>query len=183
VSGCCNMPEQVSLSISATRLTNLHSKPSASASRGLCDAGLDRGRFMAAHRHSDAMSAGCVGLPPPGCHPETHANGTANWKLRVQSPSVTPGYWRRGRSPLPMHSTEDGFLRTGDALAWRKPEISKPAFVTTDASRRTLNWPPARWVRVGSLRTHLLKHLTARGARRGDRRGKPRLHCRLRYSV
>src|SRR5258706_3314543 len=45
-----------------------------------------------------------------------------------------------------MHSTKTDFSEPAMRWPGRKPEISKPAFVT--------------WVRVGSLRTHLLKHLT-----------------------
>jgi len=58
-----------------------------------------------------------------------------------------------------MHSTKTDFCEPAMRWPGRKPEISKPAFVTTDASRRTLNWH-RHVVRVGSLRTHLLKHLT-----------------------
>ena len=82
--------------------------------------------FMAAHRHSDAASAGCVGLPPPGVTLKlTPMDGKL--ELRVQSPSVTPGYWRRDDLTSDAFD-EDGFLRTGDALAWAEAGNQQTGF-------------------------------------------------------
>src|SRR5262249_12437492 len=81
------------------------------AALGSTEAGL-----IAAHRHSEAAGAGCVGLPPPGVTLKlTPLDGKL--ELRVQSPNVTPGYWRREDLTSEAFD-EDGFLRTGDALAW-----------------------------------------------------------------
>ena len=114
--------------------------------------------FMAAHRHSDAASAGCVGLPPPGVTLKlTPMDGKL--ELRVQSPSVTPGYWRRDDLTSDAFD-EDGFLRTGDALAWAEAGNQQTGFRYDGRLAEDFKLATGTWVRVGSLRTHLLKHLT-----------------------
>jgi feruloyl-CoA synthase len=114
--------------------------------------------FMAAHRHSDAASAGCVGLPPPGVTLKlTPMDGKL--ELRVQSPSVTPGYWRRDDLTSDAFD-EDGFLRTGDALAWAEAGNQQTGFRYDGRLAEDFKLATGTWVRVGSLRTNLLKHLT-----------------------
>jgi len=93
-------------------------------------------------------------------------------ELRVQSPSVTPGYWRRDDLTSDAFD-EDGFLRTGDALAWAEAGNQQTGFrydgrLAEDFKTGHRHVGPAS-ARLG---THLLKHLTPEVARRGDRRGK-----------
>jgi feruloyl-CoA synthase len=114
--------------------------------------------FISAHRHSDAMSAGCVGLPPPGVTLKlTPTDGKL--ELRVQSPSVTPGYWRRDDLTSDAFD-DDGFLRTGDALDWAEAGNQQSGFRYDGRIAEDFKLATGTWVRVGSLRTHLLKHLT-----------------------
>src|SRR6266403_1429523 len=114
--------------------------------------------FIAAHRHSDAVSAGCVGLPPPGVTLKlTPTDGKL--ELRVQSPSVTPGYWRRDDLTSGAFD-EEGFLRTGDALDWAEAGNQQSGFRYDGRLAEDFKLATGTWVRVGSLRTHLLKHLT-----------------------
>jgi feruloyl-CoA synthase len=114
--------------------------------------------FIAAHRHSDGMSAGCVGLPPPGVTLKlTPRDGKL--ELRVQSPSVTPGYWRRDDLTSDAFD-EEGFLRTGDALCWAEAGNQQSGFRYDGRLAEDFKLATGTWVRVGSLRTHLLKHLT-----------------------
>ncbi len=113
---------------------------------------------IAAHRHSDAVSAGCVGLPPPGVTLKlTPTDGKL--ELRVQSPSVTPGYWRRDDLTSDAFD-DDGFLRTGDALIWAEAGNQQSGFRYDGRIAEDFKLATGTWVRVGSLRTHLLKHLT-----------------------
>src|SRR5258707_2022260 len=114
--------------------------------------------FISAHRHSDTISAGCVGLPPPGVTLKlTPTDGKL--ELRVQSPSVTPGYWRRDDLTSDAFD-EDGFLRTGDALDWAEDGNQQSGFRYDGRIAEDFKLATGTWVRVGSLRTHLLKHLT-----------------------
>jgi enoyl-CoA hydratase/carnithine racemase/acyl-CoA synthetase (AMP-forming)/AMP-acid ligase II len=81
---------------------------------------------IAVHRHSAAVSVGCVGLPPPGVALKLTPTDS-KMEVRVQSPSVTPGYWRR--DDLTSHAfDEDGFLRTGDALDWAEAGNQQTGF-------------------------------------------------------
>src|SRR5712672_3088405 len=122
------------------------------ATRGWSEAGC-----MAAHRHSDAMSAGCVGLPPPGVTLKlTPMDGKL--ELRVQSPSVTPGYWRRDDLTSDAFD-EDGFLRTGDALQWADAGNRQRGFRYDGRIAEDFKLATGTWVRIGSLRAHLLQHL------------------------
>jgi feruloyl-CoA synthase len=114
--------------------------------------------FIAGHRHSDAMSAGCVGLPPPGVTLKL-APTDGKLEVRVQSPSVTPGYWRRDDLTSDAFD-EDGFLRTGDALDWAEAGSRQSGFHYDGRLAEDFKLATGTWVRVGSLRTHLLKHLT-----------------------
>jgi feruloyl-CoA synthase len=114
--------------------------------------------FISAHRHSDTISAGCVGLPPPGVTLKlTPTDGKL--ELRVQSPSVTPGYWRRDDLTSDAFD-EEGFLRTGDALDWAEDGNQQSGFRYDGRIAEDFKLATGTWVRVGSLRTHLLKHLT-----------------------
>jgi feruloyl-CoA synthase len=114
--------------------------------------------FIAAHRHSDAVSAGCVGLPPPGVTLKlTPMDGKL--EVRVQSPSVTPGYWRRDDLTSDAFD-KDGFFRTGDALDWAESGNHQSGFRYDGRLAEDFKLATGTWVRVGSLRTHLLKHLT-----------------------
>jgi feruloyl-CoA synthase len=114
--------------------------------------------FIAAHRHSDAISAGCVGLPPPGVTLKlTPTDGKL--ELRVQSPSVTPGYWRRDDLTSDAFD-EEGFLRTGDAVDWAEAGNRQSGFRYDGRLAEDFKLATGTWVRVGALRTHLLKHLT-----------------------
>jgi feruloyl-CoA synthase len=113
---------------------------------------------IAAHRHSAAVSAGCVGLPPPGVTLKLTPTDD-KLELRVKSPSVTPGYWRRDDLTSDAFD-EDGFLRTGDALDWAEAGNQQTGFRYDGRLAEDFKLATGTWVRVGSLRTHLLKHLT-----------------------
>jgi feruloyl-CoA synthase len=114
--------------------------------------------FVVAHRHNDAASAGRVGLPPPGVTLKlTPMDGKL--ELRVQSPCVTPGYWRRADLTSEAFD-EDGFLRTGDALGWAEPGNRQAGFRYDGRLAEDFKLVTGTWVRVGALRAHLLQHLT-----------------------
>jgi feruloyl-CoA synthase len=114
--------------------------------------------MMTAHRHSDAASAGRVGLPSPGVTLKlTPTDGKL--ELRVQSPSVTPGYWRRDDLTSDAFD-EDGFLRTGDALDWAEAGNQQSGFRYDGRLAEDFKLATGTWVRVGALRAQVLTHLT-----------------------
>jgi feruloyl-CoA synthase len=114
--------------------------------------------MITAHRHSDAASAGRVGLPPPGATLKL-VPIDGKLEVRIQSPSVTPGYWRRDDLTHAAFD-EDGFLRTGDALDWAEAGNQQSGFRYDGRLAEDFKLATATWVRAGSLRAHLLKHLT-----------------------
>jgi feruloyl-CoA synthase len=79
-------------------------------------------------------------------------------ELRVQSPCVTPGYWRRDDLTSDAFD-EDGFLRTGDALQWADAGNRQRGFRYDGRIAEDFKLATGTWVRVGSLRAHLLQHL------------------------
>ncbi len=119
---------------------------------GSTEAGL-----ITAHGHSEDASAGCVGLPPPGVTLKLIPT-YGKLELRVQSPCVTPGYWRRDDLTSDAFD-EDGFLRTGDALQWADAGNRQRGFRYDGRVAEDFKLATGTWVRVGSLRVHLLQHL------------------------
>jgi len=120
--------------------------------------GLDRGRPDHGTQAFEGASAECVGLPPPAVTLKlTPTHGKL--ELRVQSPCVTPGYC--GRDDLTADAfDEDGFLRTGDGVQWADAGNRQRGLRYDGRIAEDFKLATATWVRVGSLRTHLMEHLT-----------------------
>jgi feruloyl-CoA synthase len=107
--------------------------------------------------HSHVAPAGNVGLPFRGVTLKlTPTDGKL--EARVQSPSVTPGYWGRDDLTSGVFDLE-GFLRTGDALDWIDAGNRRTGFRYDGRIAEDFKLATGTWVRVGPLRTHLLKHL------------------------
>jgi feruloyl-CoA synthase len=119
---------------------------------GSTEAGL-----ITTHEHSEDAPAGCIGLPPPGVTLKL-APTHGKLELRVQSPCVTPGYWRRDDLTADAFD-EDGFVRTGDALQWTDAGNRQHGFRYDGRLAEDFKLVTGTWVRVGSLRAHLLQHL------------------------
>ncbi|MDB5513809.1 MAG: feruloyl-CoA synthase [Tardiphaga sp.] len=119
---------------------------------GSTEAGL-----ITAHRHSGTASAGRVGLPPPGATLKLVPTD-GKLELRVRSPSVTPGYWRRDDLTADAFD-EDGFLRTGDAVQWAEAGNQQGGFRYDGRIAEDFKLVTGTWVRVGRLRAHLVQHL------------------------
>jgi feruloyl-CoA synthase len=112
---------------------------------------------MAADQHAHAASAGRVGLPVPGVTLKlTPTDGKL--EARIRSPSVTPGYWQQ--DDLTSDAFDDeGFFRTGDALDWVDPRNLQSGFRYDGRIAEDFKLVTGAWVRVGLLRSQLLKHL------------------------
>jgi feruloyl-CoA synthase len=120
---------------------------------GSTEAGL-----ITAFQHSDGGSAGRVGLPAPGVSLKL-APTDGKMELRVKSPGVTPGYWRRDDLTSEVFD-EDGFLRTGDALDFADAGNREAGFRYDGRLAEDFKLATGTWVRVGSLRSYLMTRLT-----------------------
>jgi feruloyl-CoA synthase len=119
---------------------------------GSTEAGL-----IAAHRHTSDAASGSAGLPAPGVTLKL-APVDGKMEVRVKSPSVTPGYWRRDDLTSQAFD-EEGFFRTGDALDWIDPADRQRGLRYDGRIAEDFKLASGTWVRVGLLRAHLMKHL------------------------
>jgi feruloyl-CoA synthase len=120
---------------------------------GSTEAGL-----ITAFQYTDATSTGRIGLPAPGVSLKLVPTD-GKMELRVQSPGVTPGYWRRDDLTSEVFD-EDGFLRTGDALGFVDAGNRQAGFRYDGRLAEDFKLVTGTWVRVGSLRSYLMTHLT-----------------------
>jgi feruloyl-CoA synthase len=104
-----------------------------------------------------AVRAGGVGLPGPGVTLKL-ASMDGKLEVRVQGPSVTPGYWRSEELTAEAFD-EDGFLRTGDALDWIDPQDWQEGLRYDGRLAENFKLASGTWVRVCPLRMELLKSL------------------------
>lgn len=67
----------------------------------------------------DAVRSGHIGLPAPGVRVKLvpDAEGSGKTEVRFAGPNVMPGYWRMPEQSAAAFD-EEGFYRTGDAVAW-----------------------------------------------------------------
>jgi feruloyl-CoA synthase len=119
---------------------------------GSTEAGL-----MTLCRDADAGRAGGIGLPAPGVTLKL-VPSDGQLEVRVQSPCVTPGYWRR-EDLTAASFDEDRFFRTGDAIDWMDPGNPQIGFRYRGRVAEDFKLATGTWVRVGALRAQLLQHL------------------------
>lgn len=104
-----------------------------------------------------AVEAGVVGLPAPGVELKL-ALQDGKMEARVRGPNVTPGYWR-----APAQTTaafdEEGYYRTGDALAWADPDDPAAGLRFDGRVSEDFKLSSGTWVSAGPLRLRLLDAL------------------------
>ena len=115
------------------------------------------GGVITACRDADVARAGGIGLPVPSVTLKLVPND-GRLEVRVQSPCVTPGYWRR-RDLTSAAFDEDGFFRTGDALGWMNAANPQTGLRYRGRIAEDFKLATGTWVRVGALRENLLRHL------------------------
>lgn len=120
---------------------------------GSTEAGL-----ITAFQYTDATSVGRIGLPAPGVSLKLVPTD-GKMELRVRSPGVTPGYWRRDDLTSEVFD-EDGFLCTGDALDFVDAGNRQAGFRYDGRLAEDFKLSTGTWVRVGSLRSYLMTRLT-----------------------
>ncbi len=106
-----------------------------------------------------AMSrAGVIGLPAKGNLVKlTPIDGKL--EIRVKSPSVTPGYWRRPDLTAAAFD-EEGFYRLGDAVRPIDPQDPRKGLLFDGRIAEDFKLASGTWVSVGPLRATLIAALS-----------------------
>jgi feruloyl-CoA synthase len=102
--------------------------------------------------------AGYIGVPEPGVELKLVPFGN-KLEARVRGPHVTPGYWKHAEMTAAAFD-EEGFFRTGDALAFLDPDHPEAGFVFDGRLAEDFKLSTGTWVSAGELRTKLLNHFS-----------------------
>ena len=109
--------------------------------------------------HFDFSDARCIGVPLPGAEVKLIRAEDA-YEIRVKGPMVTPGYF--GQPGLTAEAfDEDGFYRTGDAVALADPADPSAGLVFRGRIAEDFKLESGTFVRVGAVRTALLSAIPA----------------------
>ena len=104
--------------------------------------------------HFDFTDARCIGVPLPGALVKL-APADGGYEIRAKGPMVTPGYF--GQPALTAEAfDEDGFYRTGDAVALADAGDLNAGLVFRGRIAEDFKLETGTFVRVGALRTALL---------------------------
>jgi feruloyl-CoA synthase len=107
--------------------------------------------------HFGYDDARCIGVPLPGTHVKlTPAEGA--YEIRVKGPIVTPGYFARPDLTAATFD-EDGFYRSGDAVAFADPEDPDAGLVFRGRLAEDFKLTTGTYVRAGAVRLALLSAL------------------------
>jgi feruloyl-CoA synthase len=103
--------------------------------------------------------ARCIGAPLPGALVKLAPVEDA-YEIRVQGPNVTPGYYARPDLTGEAFD-EEGFYRTGDAVAFAVPGDPDAGLVFRGRIAEDFKLETGTFVRVGAVRTALLSSVPA----------------------
>ena len=103
--------------------------------------------------------ARCIGAPLPGVLVKLAPVEDA-YEIRVQGPNVTPGYYARPDLTGEAFD-EEGFYRTGDAVAFAVPGDPDAGLVFRGRIAEDFKLETGTFVRVGAVRTALLSSVPA----------------------
>lgn len=104
--------------------------------------------------HYPFTDARCIGVPLPGLEVKLTPVGEAR-EIRVRGSAVTPGYLHRPDLAEAAFD-EEGFYRTGDAVALADPEDPNAGFVFQGRIAEDFKLTSGTFVRVGAVRSALL---------------------------
>ncbi len=102
-------------------------------------------------------TSGNIGIPGHGVTLKLVPQGD-KLEARVQSPSVTPGYWRNERLTAEAFD-EEGFYRFGDAFRFAVPGDASRGFLFDGRLAENFKLASGTWVAVGPLRAQLTNAL------------------------
>jgi feruloyl-CoA synthase len=104
--------------------------------------------------HFEYTDSRCIGTPLPGAQIKLVPNADA-YEIRVKGPMVTPGYFARP-DLTDAAFDDDGFYRTGDAVAFAEPGRPAAGLVFRSRLAEDFKLSTGTFVRVGAVRTALL---------------------------
>jgi feruloyl-CoA synthase len=104
--------------------------------------------------HFDYADARCIGVPLPGAEVKLVPVEDA-YEIRARGPMVTPGYFAQPDLTAAAFD-EEGFYRTGDAVALVDPGDPNAGLVFRGRIAEDFKLETGTFVRVGALRTALL---------------------------
>ena len=107
--------------------------------------------------HFGYDDARCIGVPLPGTHVKL-APAEGAYEIRVKGPIVTPGYFARPDLTAATFD-EDGFYRSGDAVAFADPEDPDAGLVFRGRLAEDFKLTTGTYVRAGAVRLALLSAL------------------------
>ncbi len=107
--------------------------------------------------HPSHARSGMVGVPAPGVEVKL-VDVEGKREVRMRGPNITPGYWRDEAKTRAVFD-EEGFYRTGDALAWIDPATPSLGFRFDGRISEDFKLSTGTWVHVGRLRALLLERL------------------------
>jgi feruloyl-CoA synthase len=105
--------------------------------------------------HYPFTDARCIGVPLPGAEVKLVPAEEDAYEIRVKGPNVTPGYVARP-DLTEQAFDEDGFYRTGDAVAFADPGDLNAGLVFRGRIAEDFKLATGTFVRVGAVRTALL---------------------------
>ena len=105
--------------------------------------------------HYPFTDARCIGVPLPGAEVKLAPAGAGAYEIRVKGPNVTPGYFARPDLTREAFD-EQGFYRTGDAVALADPGDLNGGLVFRGRIAEDFKLETGTFVRVGAVRTALL---------------------------
>jgi feruloyl-CoA synthase len=98
--------------------------------------------------------SGLAGLPVPGAELKLVPRG-AKYEALLRGPSVTPGYWRQPELTCAAFD-EEGYFRSGDALAWVDPSRVEAGLAFDGRLAEDFKLSTGTWVSTGALRARLI---------------------------
>jgi feruloyl-CoA synthase len=104
--------------------------------------------------HFDYADARCIGVPLPGAEVKLVPVEDA-YEIRARGPMVTPGYFAQPDLTAAAFD-EEGFYRTGDAVALVDPGDPNAGLVFRGRIAEDFKLETGTFVRVGALRTALI---------------------------
>jgi feruloyl-CoA synthase len=105
--------------------------------------------------HYPFTDARCIGVPLPGTQVRLVPAEDGAYEIRVKGPNVTPGYLARP-DLTEQAFDDDGFYRTGDAVAFADPGDLNAGLVFRGRIAEDFKLATGTFVRVGAVRTALL---------------------------
>ncbi|WP_343116119.1 feruloyl-CoA synthase [Ostreiculturibacter nitratireducens] len=109
-------------------------------------------------QHEPTNRSGVVGVPVPGVTIKLVPDEDMRCEVRVQGPTVTPGYFEDPAKTAKSFDAE-GYFITGDAMKFLDPSDMNKGMVFDGRISEDFKLLTGTWVRAANLRLDVLAHL------------------------